>query len=103
MIKKIVILITCLLVCSCSFAQVTTLTFSGKAANNYYVRLDSVLITNLTKSWQETIYYPDTILIMRATGIEEYSTNPRFALSQNIPNPFSGGCLIFLCNCPKTM
>ena len=71
-------------------AQVTTLTFSGKNANNDYVRLDSVVITNLTKSWQETIYYPDTILIMGGIGIEEYGTNPQFALSQNIPNPFNG-------------
>jgi uncharacterized protein (TIGR02145 family) len=68
----------------------TTLTFSGKDTNNNYVRLDSVVITNHTKSWQETIYYQDTILIMGGTGIEEYEPNPRFALLQNIPNPFNG-------------
>lgn len=71
-------------------AQVTILNFSGKDANNNYLRLDSVVITNLTKSWQETIYYPDTILIMGGTGIDEYGTNPIVALSQNIPNPFNG-------------
>lgn len=71
-------------------AQVTSLTFSGKDANNNYVLLDSVVITNHTKIWQETIYYPDTILIMGSTGIEEYGTNPQFTLLQNIPNPFNG-------------
>jgi len=90
MIKKLVALMVCSWICACSFAQVTILTFSGKDANNNYVRLDSVVISNITKSWQETIYYPDTILIMNGTGIEEYGTTPRFALSQNIPNPFNG-------------
>ncbi len=71
-------------------AQITTLTFSGKDANNNYVRLDSVVISNITKSWQETIYYPDTILVLGGIGIEEYRTISRFALSQNIPNPFNG-------------
>jgi uncharacterized protein (TIGR02145 family) len=88
--KKIILFFIMVLIGFSVNAQITTLTFSGKDANNNYVRLDSVLITNLTKSWQETIYYPDTILIMGGTGIEEYGTNPRFALLQNIPNPFNG-------------
>jgi len=71
-------------------AQITTLTFSGKDANNNYVRLDSVFITDNTKSWQETIYYPDTILIMGGIGIEDYEADAQFSLSQNIPNPFNG-------------
>ena len=48
-------------------------------------------ITNLTKSWSETIYWPDTTLTMQnGTGIDESDANGGFTLSQNNPNPFSG-------------
>ncbi|MBR0078529.1 MAG: hypothetical protein IJP72_09055, partial [Bacteroidales bacterium] len=48
-------------------AQTVTLTFTGKDANNQYVQLNRVAITNLTKGWQETIYWPDTTLTMQNT------------------------------------
>ena len=73
------------------FAQTVTLTFTAKDAANHYVQLNRVAITNLTKSWQETIYWPDTTLTMQnGTGIDEPATHSSFALSQNNPNPFSG-------------
>ena len=72
-------------------AQTVTLTFTGKDANNNWVQLNRVAITNLTKGWQETIYWPDTTLTMQnGTGIGESVANGGFALSQNNPNPFSG-------------
>ena len=45
-------------------------------------------IDNVTLSWQETIYYPDTIIEMVGTGIEENVFTKFFALAQNNPNPF---------------
>ncbi len=76
---------------SSALAQTITLTFTAKDAGNHYVQLNRVAITNLTKSWQETIYWPDTTLTMQnGTGIEEHVTNGGFALSQNNPNPFYG-------------
>ncbi|MBP5400383.1 MAG: hypothetical protein J6Y35_01995 [Bacteroidales bacterium] len=72
-------------------AQTVTLTFTGKDANNQYVQLNRIAITNLTKGWQETIYWPDTTLTMQnTTGIGESVANGGFGLSQNNPNPFSG-------------
>ena len=72
-------------------AQTVTLTFTGKDANNNWVQLNRVAITNLTKGWQETIYWPDTTLTMQnGTGIDESVANGGFGLSQNNPNPFSG-------------
>ena len=72
-------------------AQSVTLTFTGKDANNNRVQLDRVSITNLTKGWQETIYWPDTTLTMQnGTGIDDYANNDGFVLSQNNPNPFNG-------------
>ncbi len=73
-------------------AQSVTLTFTGKDANNNWVQLDRVSITNLTRGWQETIYWPDTTLTMQngGTGIDDYANNGGFVLSQNNPNPFNG-------------
>ena len=72
-------------------AQTVTLTFTGKQQNNHYVQLNRVVITNLTKNWQETVLWPDTVLTMQeGTGIDEYIENTSFALSQNNPNPFRG-------------
>ena len=45
-------------------------------------------ITNVTRNWQETLYYPDSILIMSKTGIEENAIPKGFVLAQNNPNPF---------------
>ena len=75
-----------------SFAQSVTLTFTAKDVNNFYVRLNRVAITNLTKSWQETIFWPDTVLIMQnGTGIDEHQAkNDKLVLAQNNPNPFYG-------------
>ena len=72
-------------------AQTVTLTFTGRDAANHYVQLNRVSITNLTKSWQETIWWPDTVLqLQNGTGIDDHIANDGFALSQNNPNPFSG-------------
>jgi len=87
-------LIVCILVCcTIAFTQNITLTFTAKDAANHYEQLNRVFITNLTKGWQETIYWPDTILIMQnETGINDVEICGRASLqlSQNNPNPFAG-------------
>ena len=75
------------------FAQTVTLTFTGRSNNNnQYVQLDRVVIYNLTQNWQETLLWPDTVLTMTTTGIDDVETqNPAsLQLSQNNPNPFNG-------------
>ena len=89
--KKIVSFSALLVLCISVFAQSVTLTFTGKDANNYRVQLNRVTITNQTKGWTETIYWPDTTLTMQnGTGIDDYANNGGFGLSQNNPNPFNG-------------
>ena len=74
-----------------TFAQTVTLTFTGQNAAHHYIQLDRVNITNQTKGWSETVYWPDTTLIMQnVTGIDESIANGGFALFQNNPNPFFG-------------
>ena len=92
--KKTFLLLICLLVCcTAAIAQSVTLTFTAKDVANHYVQLNRVSITNLTKGWQETIYWPDTTLTMQnGTGINDVETFPETSLklSQNNPNPFTG-------------
>ena len=80
-------------------AQTTTLTFTGRNQNNGYVQLDHVIIKNLTKDWQETLYWPDTVLTMTYTGIENLAganDNLPLQIMQNNPNPFDGSTYAML-------
>lgn len=91
--KRFICLIITVLLYNFVIAQTATVTlvFTGKDSLQQYVQLDSVRIDNLTKSWSETIYYPDTTLILQSTsGIGEWESSSPLALSQNVPNPFHG-------------
>ena len=89
--RKILCFIAIALVGVVAFAQTVTLTFTGQDFNNSWVQLDRVVISNLTRDWQETIYWPDTTLTMiNSTGIADYANSGAFFLSQNNPNPFNG-------------
>ncbi|MDD3280101.1 MAG: hypothetical protein PHC83_00825 [Bacteroidales bacterium] len=62
--------------------------FTSQMQGGTYQVLDSVKVMNLTRGWEEMLYYPDTALQMtNSTGIEEIQTQGN-ALLQNIPNPF---------------
>ncbi|MBR6161855.1 MAG: T9SS type A sorting domain-containing protein [Bacteroidales bacterium] len=86
--KIICILMTTFVGITAVFAQTITLTFTGRDADNHFVPFNRVEITNVTRNWQETLYYPDSILIMNKTGIGENAIPKGFALAQNNPNPF---------------
>ena len=69
------------------------MTFTGRDAQNQYLPLTRVVVSNLTKGWQETLYWPDTVLTMvNGTGIEDVETLRAMSLhlSQNNSNPFDG-------------
>ena len=80
-------------------AQSVNVTFTGRDANNSWVQLNRVVITNLTKGWQEELVWPDTTLIMQnGTGIHDVETGsaPSLQLFQNNPNPFDGSTNVLL-------
>lgn len=91
--KHLLIVLAPLLAAASLSAQTVTLQFTARDATDHYVQLDSVTITNYTRSWQETIFWPDTTLTLQiGVGIEDAGTGgmPSLKLSQNNPNPFSG-------------
>ncbi|MBP7102788.1 MAG: T9SS type A sorting domain-containing protein, partial [Bacteroidales bacterium] len=73
------------------FAQnYVTLTFTAKLQDDTWLAIDSIRISNQSRTWTETLYYPDTTLRMvNSVGIEE-SENCEFTLYQNMPNPCNG-------------
>ena len=79
-----------LLLCGSMMAQDIKVTFTGRDGRDWYVKLDKVEITNLTRDWSDELVYPDTILeLQNHTGVNNFPTQ-EFALSQNVPNPFEG-------------
>lgn len=88
--KKILFFFAIALQCTVFAQSNITLRFTGKNFNNNYVQLDSVIINNISQSWTETIYYPDTIINMSNTvGISESEVSS-FEISNLRPNPFDG-------------
>ena len=77
-------------------AQNVTLTFTGQDAADQYVQLDMVIVTNVTRGWQELLFWDDTVLVMEnQIGIHEMGANGAnnyspLRLGQNNPNPFVG-------------
>ena len=91
--KRIFLSAIILLLCLSFYAQTVTLTFTARDTNDHYVQLDRVVINNFTEGWQETLYWPDTVLTMQVEmGIGDVETfhETSLQLSQNSPNPFSG-------------
>ena len=72
-----------------AFSQTITLNFTGATNHREYVQLDSVRVENISRSWEETLVYPDTILMLAdETGIDEIANNALSCISY--PNPFNG-------------
>ena len=91
--KTILLLCGALLFASICFAQTVTLTFTGRDGGNHHIELSYVTVTNVTKGWQEYLFWPDTVLtIQDETGIQNVETDPGFSLqmSPHSPNPFNG-------------
>ena len=99
--KLLFSIIILLLMPASNIAQTVTLIFTGRNdADDSYVQLDRVEIVNISKVWQETIYWPDTILTMQyGDGINDggsITIVPKLQLSQNTPNPFNGSTDVML-------
>jgi uncharacterized protein (TIGR02145 family) len=68
-------------------AQIITLTFEG-TINGSPTPLDSIRIMNLTAGGDTMIYFPNNILVLGATGLDELDLAP--ITLRNQPNPFEG-------------
>ena len=88
--KRILSTLIAMTVLGSLLAQNTkTITFTARYTDDSYVSLSSVRVENLTKKWVQTLEWPDTVLVIRQTGIPEGNANA-FSIAQNTPNPFNG-------------
>ncbi|MCQ2286180.1 MAG: hypothetical protein MJZ76_04825, partial [Bacteroidales bacterium] len=88
--RKIYVLVMLILLSLCGLAQPITLTFTAKDADNQWIKLKYVVITNVTRDWQQTIYYPDTTFTLENNvGVGEW-TSDNVPLLRVSPNPFDG-------------
>ena len=90
--KRLLTLSLFALMCFFAAAQ-TTINFKGQDNNGQPIQLDRVVITNHSKGWQQTLYWPETSLTLKnGTDIDAVETHGRASLqlSQNNPNPFNG-------------
>ena len=72
---------------TCGFSQ-SKLVFTGTYQGTYH-RFDSLLIEDTNTGSKIVKYYPDTILKLLITGMDELPGEASFSLGQNYPNPFS--------------
>ena len=87
-IQKLIFAAAMLLVAQVAFSQNITLRFTGSKTDGSYIRLDSVHVQNISRSWTETIVYPDTVLTFQQTGIAD--AQGLAAEIASYPNPFNG-------------
>ena len=71
-----------------SMSQNITLKFTGSTNNGHFARLDSVRVQNVSRSYTETVVYPDTVLTFAQTGIAD--AQGLTADIASYPNPFNG-------------
>lgn len=90
--RKNYIFVAIMLLFAAASAQTVSVTFTGRDAQNHHLPLNRVVVSNHSKGWQETLVWPDTVLVMTATGIGNVETfqETSLRLSQNNPNPFDG-------------
>ena len=91
--KTILLFCVAVLYAYSCFAQTATITFTGRDAGNHHIALEYLTVTNVTKGWQEYLFWPDTVLtIQSGTGIQDKETLPELSLqmSPHSPNPFNG-------------
>ena len=90
--KRLFILTICMLVVVSMFSQTVTLSFTGRGSggaisNEIYQQIDSLQVRNITRHWEQMIYYPDTVVLLEALAVPTLNVK-QSGLEQNVPNPF---------------
>lgn len=86
--RKLFLFVLVCFLCLGAFSQEITLSFVGQLNDSEYCPMDSVVVTNVTRNWTETIVYPDTIIVVGGTVSNDLNIVTTVGLEQNVPNPF---------------
>lgn len=86
--KKFTNIVAMLLISTCLHSQEIFLTFTSEFRCDH-IAPDSIFVQNLSQCGDTVLFYPDTVLTLYITAIEEfYEFQDGFHISQNYPNPF---------------
>lgn len=81
-------------------AEAQTVTFTGHDQAGRHLQLDRVVVTNLSKGWQQTLVWPDTVLTLSATTPKLQSSGSQQSESLKSlsvrPNPFNGNAEVYI-------
>ena len=77
-----------LLLAQAVVSQTLTLRFTGVKNLGRYIRLDSVQIQNCSRSWSETVLYPDTVFTLSQSSVSAIQDISAEIVAY--PNPFNG-------------
>jgi peptidoglycan/xylan/chitin deacetylase (PgdA/CDA1 family) len=72
---------------TCGYSQ-SKLLFTGTYKGNFHP-MDSIVVEDNNTGSKLVKYYPDTLLYLLITDINELPDNPECSLSQNYPNPYN--------------
>jgi uncharacterized protein (TIGR02145 family) len=87
MVRSVILIASFILFISGLRSQVITITFEG-TLNGASIPLDSILVMNLTAGGDTTIYFPDNVLVLGSTSLNEIGGQG--PVLRNQPNPFAG-------------
>ena len=68
--------------------ETVTVKFTAVNEIGMYSPFTSVIATNETRGWTDTLVYPDTLLVLSHTGVVEHS-GVGFSIGTAYPNPFT--------------
>ena len=68
--------------------ETVTVKFTAVNEMGQYSPFTSVVATNETRGWTDTLAYPDTILVLSHTGVAEHA-GVDFSIGTAYPNPFT--------------
>lgn len=97
--KTLFFMLTLMCVLFASAQETVTLKFSSTTPDGSYFPFDVVNITNVTRSWTESLTYPDTTMVLTSyDGLQENIYQEGF-ISEVYPNPLSGTAYVYFEMC----
>ena len=93
--KTLFFMLTLMCVLFASAQETVTLKFSSTTTDGSYFPFDVVNVTNVTRSWTESLTYPDTTMVLTSyDGLPEKIYQEGF-ISEVYPNPLSGTAYVY--------
>lgn len=93
--KSTLLALALMFVMALTAQETVTLKFSSTTPNGSYFPFDVINVTNVTRSWTESLTYPDTTMVLTSyDGLPENIYQEGF-ISEVYPNPLAGTAYVY--------